>query len=137
MKNSLFKLGLFLLGLFLLAMPSCKPDNNEDADQRDKFIGTWNCAETSSQNPNTINFSVSITKDDLTQNEILLDNFYHLGSDQKSRMIVDYSNVSMPQQTICNLNVNGSGAYTNSNISLVYYVNDGADIDTVNALLTK
>ena len=137
MKKSFFKLGLFFLGLFLLTIPSCKPDNNDVVDQRDKFIGTWNCAETSSQNPNVINFSVTVAKDELTENEILLDNFYHLGVDQKSRLLVDYSNLSMPQQTICNLNVNGSGAFTNSKVNLIYYVNDGADIDTVNALLSK
>ena len=135
--NSLFNFKLFFLLIALFAIASCKPDDNKDVDQRDKFAGTWNCAETSSKNHNTINFSVSISKNELTTNEISLTNFYDLGADQKARLTVDYSNLSIPQQVICNLNIHGSGAFTQSKINLLYYVNDNADIDTVNAVLSK
>lgn len=134
-RNSI--IGAAFISLFLMGLAACNPDENENADQREKFIGTWNCTETSSQNPNPITFSVTITKDELTENEIMLANFYHLGEDQKSRLVVNYSQLSMPQQTVCNLNVSGTGAYTQDKVNMTYYVNDGADIDTVNALLAK
>ncbi len=130
-----FKVLFLLIALFAIA--SCKPDENKDVDQRDKFIGTWNCTETSSKNHNSITFSVVISKNELTTNEVSLANFYLLGADQKARSTVDYSNISIPQQVVCNLNVHGSGAYTQSKVNLLYYVNDNADIDTVNAILSK
>ena len=136
MKSSNKFILLFLL-VALFAIASCKPDENKDVDQRDKLIGTWSCTETSSKNHNPITFSIGITKNELTTNEISLSNFYLLGFDQKARSIVDYSNLSIPQQVVCNLNVHGSGAYAQSKINLVYYVNDNADIDTVNAVLSK
>ena len=135
--NTLLKFKLFFLFVAILAISSCNPDENAVVDQRDKFLGTWNCTETSSQNPTAITFSVSIAKNELTENEISLSNFYHLGFDQKSNIAVSYSDLSIPSQVVCNLNVNGSGAYTQSKINMIYYVNDGADIDTVNALLSK
>lgn len=137
MKNSKIKIGLFFSILILFSMAACNPDENEDIDQRDKFIGTWNCAETSTENSNTINFSVTISKDSLTENEIFMANFYLLGFDQKSRLIVNYSNLTFPQQVVCNKNVSGSGTYSNNKVNLTYYVNDNADIDTVNAVLSK
>ena len=135
--NSSLKIKLSFLIIALFAIASCKPDDNKDVDQRDKFIGSWNCTETSSKNHNSITFSVAISKNELTTNEIYLSNFYLLGSDQKARSTVDYSNLSIPQQVVCNLNVHGSGAYTQSKVNLLYYVNDNADIDTVNAILSK
>jgi len=135
--NSSFKFRLIFLFITLFALNACKPDDNKDVDQRDKFVGTWNCTETSSKNHNSITFSVSIAKNELTTNEISLSNFYLLGFDQKARSIVDYSNLSIPQQVVCNLNIHGSGAYLQSKVNLIYYVNDNADIDTVNAILSK
>lgn len=116
---------------------SCNPDDDKDVDQREKFLGSWTCTETSSQNPNPINFSVSISKNELTENEMYLNNFYHLGAEEKTTVVVNFSNISIPEQVVCNLNVSGSGAYNNSKVNMVYYVNDGADIDTVNAVLNR
>jgi len=131
------KISLIFLFSLLVLLIACDPDDDENIDQRDKYLGAWNCTETSSQNPNPITFQVSISKDELTENEIKLSNFYHLGFEEKTRIIVDFSDLSIPQQTVCNLTVTGSGAYTQNKVNLIYYVNDGADIDTVNALLAK
>lgn len=127
----------FTLIIMVAFVAACNPDDDKDVDQREKFLGSWTCTETSSQNPNPINFSVSFSKNELTENEMSLNNFYHLGFEEKTTVIVNFSNVSIPEQVVCNLNVSGSGAYNNSKVNLVYYVNDGADIDTVNAVLNR
>jgi len=135
--KSFSKFSLVFLFSLLFFITACDPDDDKDIDQRDKFLGAWNCTETSSQNPNPITFQVSISKDELTENEINLSNFYHLGFEEKTRILVNFSDLSIPQQLVCNLTVSGSGAYSQSKVNLIYYVNDGADIDTVNALLAK
>jgi len=137
MRSSIKKLLFILVSVVVITLFSCNPDDDKDVDQRDKFIGAWTCTETSHKNPAPIDFSVHITKNELTTNEILLSNFYLLGNEEKITIRVDYSNLSIAQQTVCDMTVHGSGAYNQGKVNLVYYVNDGADIDTVNAVLSK
>jgi len=132
-----FKL-FFLLAVFIIvSFSQCIPEDDDSIDQRDKFLGNWNCTETASQNPNPITFTVNITKDELTENDIYISNFYHLGFDEKTKVLVNYNSLNVPSQVVCGMSINGSGTYSQNKINMLYYVNDGADIDTVNAVFSR
>jgi len=138
MKNVSNMFLKFLLLFFVVVLiTQCNPDDDELLDARDKFTGNWNCTETATQNPNPITFSINITKDELTENEVNIFNIYHLGMDEKARALVNVNNINIPSQIVCNMTIQGSGSYSQNKITILYYVNDGADIDTVNAVFNR
>lgn len=123
--------------LISLTMATCNPDDGEDVDTRDKYVGQWNCTETATQHPVPITFSVDITKDALTTDEIYISNFYHLGFDEKAKGLVNFNSLNLPTQTVCNITFFGDGTYSQNKVNMTYYANDGADIDTVTAVFSK
>jgi hypothetical protein len=134
---------LIILASLVCFFYACNPDdpNNNpqpNDDPRDKFIGTWLCNETSHLNGNST-FSVPVSLNPNNTAQILIANFYQLGSGQKIYGIVANNNVTVPSQTLNNLNIRGSGNITNNNtrINWNYYVDDGADIDTCTAIYNK
>jgi len=131
-----FRLFFWLLPLLLFTMATCNPDENE-VDPRDKFLGQWHCTETSTQNPTPITFTVDFTKDLLTTDEMYIANFYHLGFDEKAKVLVNFNNFEIPSQVVCNITFSGNGSFSQNKITMTYYANDGADIDTVNASFSR
>lgn len=136
-KYAFVKLLLLAAAYVLLTMAQCNPDDGIDIDPRDKYIGDWSCTETSTQNPNPMTFNVNIVKEPLTENEIFVHNFYHLGFNEKALLLVNGTNLNIPVQTVCGLIFNGEGGFAQNKINLTYTVNDGADIDTVSAVLSR
>jgi hypothetical protein len=117
---------------------SCNPDdNNTDptADPRDKFVGSWLCNETSTQNGPS-SYNVSITLNSANSTQIYMNTFY--GS-LKIYGVVANLNVTVPSQTVSGFTVHGSGTMVNNNtkINWNYWADDGADIDTCTAVYSK
>jgi len=127
---------------FMLFHTGCQPDEPDEpttGSVRDKYLGNWMAEETSTQYPNPITFNVKITADPDNDKQVLISNFYHLGSAPADRVkaIVTTTSLNLPQQTVCDVMINGSGAYSANKITWNYYINDGADIDQVTSVYTK
>ncbi len=123
---------------------SCNPDDTNDnpqptEDPRDKFVGNWTCSETSSQNGQINPFYVTITLDPSNSSQILLANFYQIGTSQKVYGVVASSNATVPNQTVSGLSIRGSGNIANNNtkINWNYIVDPGGDPDTCTAVFSK
>ena len=140
MKNYLKLLILFVAGIILL-QTACVPDETDDpvTDDRDYFIGNWMAEETSTLFPDPITFTVKITADPNDESQVLLSNFYHLGSAAADRVKaqVGSSTITIPQQTVCDVVINGTGILSGKKINLNYFVNDGAEVDQVTAVYSK
>lgn len=132
--KSLVKYIAILLTLCIFTLISCdKTNNNPDEDVRSSYLGTWTCTETSG-----MNYSVTVTLDQSNSTQVLIGNFHFFGAAEKVYAIATANNLTLPSQTICSNTVHGSGSLINANkFTMKYYVNDQADIDTVNATYTK
>ncbi|MBS4014291.1 MAG: hypothetical protein KGZ97_11125 [Bacteroidetes bacterium] len=135
MKNILLIFGISLL----FSLSSCEI---EDVNARNKFLGTWKVSELSSYYgppPMTYNVNISASNDDV--DEIIISNFFNMGSSEKVYAYVSGNSVTIPSQTICDdsITVSGSGSFRSSSndISLSYSTNDGAVLDNLSATLTK
>ena len=119
---------------------SCDPNDNDSPldDPRDRFVGNWICAETSSQN-GASSFTVSISLKPDNSSQILLTNFYQLGTNAKVYAVVAGTYASIPEQTVSGFTIKGNGTLINNftRIDWTYQVNDGADLDNCTAVYTK
>jgi hypothetical protein len=131
---------LILIASVVSVFYACNPNDTPEptGDPRDKFVGSWSCVENSHLNGNST-FSVTVSLNPNNSSQILLANFYQIGTSQKVYGIVANNNVTVPSQTINSLSVRGSGNITanNTKINWNYYVDDGADIDTCSAVYSK
>ena len=78
MKNkiqTLASLAVFALLLFLASCTTNEADSPTPIDSRDKYIGTWSCAENSSVSGSTT-FDVAIRKNVNDNNQLLIDDFF-------------------------------------------------------------
>ncbi len=119
------------------AFASCTTEENPtNFDDRDDFTGNWSCQETGSSS-GTSSYTVSISKSTTDSTAILISNFYGLGNSQKAIGIVDGNSLTIPQQTVDNLNVlGGNGTLTGSTINLNYAISSGS-IDNITATYTR
>jgi len=133
MKSTIKYLGVILI-LGLLSLAACETtDINPDEDVRAPYLGTWSCSETSG-----MTYNVTVTLDQNNSTQILIGNFHLLGASEKAYAIATTNNLTLPSQVISGFTINGSGNLINNNlITMKYYVNDNADVDTVNATYTK
>ena len=132
--------GILLFVLFLASCTSNEDDSITPVDDRDDYIGTWSCAENSSKSgPST--FDVVIRKNVNESNQLLMDNFYLLGSTHFAVITKSGNSLSLATQSVSGNTVQGSGnIVSNSKINLSYSVNDGSGsggIDNYTAVLTK
>ena len=124
---------LFLFSSVLI-LHSCTDDNNPDPNipgsDRDKFLGNWLCKETV---PGTspVTFTINIQKHGV-DDTVYVYNFNNLGSQDYAIWIISGNSITIPQQTIAQVDVGGSGFYTNDEINLTY----SSDNDQVTALCT-
>lgn len=142
--NSLFNIKLVdlikvsIVIVFLSFVASCTKTEDDDAviDDREKFIGTWNCSETSSLNGNTTPFIVTISRHTNTT-QIIINNFYSQGENVSA--IIAGNSITTPKQLICEGTEveNGSGSYNNEKINMSYKIKIGADYDNCTAIFTK
>ncbi|MCU0432295.1 MAG: hypothetical protein MUC87_02440 [Bacteroidia bacterium] len=135
-KRNTFLAGILLLSLALI--PACAPEETPDpADERDKFVDAWNCAENSSQ-AGASNYVLLISKSTTNTSEVLLENFYDLGNQHKARMSVSGNTLTIPQQTLNGSQISGSGTLSGNNtFTLSYSVNNGSTIDNCTATCTR
>ena len=141
MRSLISKL-LIISSLLMLLIWGCKPDDTPDPtnpdDVRAKYNGSWVCAENSKLFGQQT-YSVNIGNDPNNSSQVLISNFYHFGYDAQDRAyaVVTSGTISVPNQAVCGHTIWGSGKLSGSKINWNYYVNDGADIDTVSAVYTK
>ncbi len=130
------KYSLFIIVLTLTACT--KDEESTPIDPRDKYIGSWVCAENSKINGQTT-FNVNIKKNTTDDTQILIDNFYNYGFNKSIFITLSTSTITITQQIFSGSNtVNGTGIVSSSSkINLTYYVNDGASTDTCTSILTK
>ena len=127
-------LGISLIILSTLYFSSCKKDDNtkqDGSDDRDKFVRSWACSESSQQQGNS-NYTIIISNDVTTSNQILVKNFYNLGNTTSSVMIVDGNNVTIASQNVSGNVLHGSGHYnSSSSLTFNFTADDGITVDTV------
>jgi hypothetical protein len=136
MKKLIFNLSvLFFFGIVIF-ITSCQKDNSPtDTDVRTKFTGSWFCLEKSG-----LSYTVDISLDPSNSSQILLANFHYQGNGEKAYATATSSSFTIPYQGMCNnaIHVNGTGNFINDNkLTLVYYVNNQTDVDTIQATYTK
>lgn len=137
MKRFFWILFIALAGsLFII---SCQPDDPADdtpVDPREKYHGSWLCTESSS-----MSYTVNIVADSTNTTQLKLYNFHHLGFEEKVFGIVSNTTITIPSQTACLGTVTLEGTATmqsnNTTIDFYYTVNDGVNLDTIQAVYTK
>lgn len=124
----------------LLIMASCTEDENiTGADIRDEFVGNWLVLE----NSNVLgvrSFEANIVKSNLASDEINISNFYKLGESDSVKANVSSvlsTTFIIPIQLVSGHSINGTGALSGDEIEMVYYVDDGNEIDTISAVFTR
>lgn len=120
---------VILTGLF-----GCNTDSGgPDSDVRVKYTGNWTGTESSG-----ISYPVTIELDAGNSSQIVIKNFHYFGQNEKAYAIATASTLTFASQVICGNTITGSGTYVSSNkITLKYYVNSQASIDTINATYSK
>lgn len=136
MKKLVSKSLILIFTATVLFITSCQKDNNPtDTDVRAKFTGSWYCVEKSG-----LSYTVDISLDPGNSSQILLANFHYQGTGEKAYATATSSSFTIPYQGMCNnaIHVNGTGNFINDNkLTLVYYVNNQTDVDTIQATYTK
>lgn len=139
MTNQSFSLKRFVLALLPVAFfaISCQPDEQEPADDRDKFVDVWHVVEQSSQ-IGTTNYDVHINLSTTNTSQVLMENFYNVGFSFKAVANVSGSNLTLNSQTYNASQLQGSGSMSGNNtINMSYTVDDGSAVDTCTATLTR
>lgn len=118
-KNILFAITMVLLAL---SIQSCSDEGTAEpfvpGSDRDKFVGSWKCKETyAGQAPNT--FTINIQKHG-SDDTLYVYNFNNLGSSLITIWLVSSNSVVIPNQSITQTVVSGSGFYNNGVINLTY-----------------
>jgi hypothetical protein len=131
--NVLRKISIAAITAVALFLASCEkeddsPENSVDA--RDKFVRSWSCSETS-QTQGTSNYTITISKDVTSSNQIIVKNFYQLGNSTNTIMIVDGNNVVINSQNVSGHIIAGSGHYnSSSSLTFDFTADDGITPDT-------
>ncbi len=138
--NKMKKLLQLSMVTVLLIMASCTEDENiTGADIRDEFVGNWLVLE----NSNVLgvrSFEANIVKSNLASDEINISNFYKLGESDSVKANVSSvlsTTFIIPIQLVSGHSINGTGALSGDEIEMVYYVDDGNEIDTISAVFTR
>ena len=108
-------------------------------DPVEKFLGKWKCEESGDINGNFGPFDVEIVMNPENSTEVLIKNFNYQGMDEKARAIVAGNTITIPRQKICDgsIEIQGSGSYSNSEFTITYKTNDGADEENISAIFYK
>lgn len=133
----LIKVSIVIVILSFVASCTKTEDDEPVIDDREKFIGTWNCSEKIADDAPT-NFIVKISYH-TNSSQINLNNFYLSGTDINIYAIVTGTKITLPKQNICEGKdiESGSGTYENNKINFTYRVKDGVDYFNCTAVFTK
>lgn len=134
---------LFFLISLSVAINSCAPEETENptpTDERDKFVGAWNCSENSLLNGKST-FTIDINKSNTEKSQVILENFYNYGFNKTAIATISGTKISIASQTFSGTNtLSGSGTLSADGKKIEnfnYFVNDGSVTDTCKAVLTK
>ncbi len=122
-----------IIGTLLLS--GCNPDDDNalNVDPRDNYTGTWKVQDS---NKKLAVYYVQITANPDNSSQVFISNFYDFQI--KPYAIVTSSTITLPTQTFTkSLEIRGSGTLNNNVINWTYYVNDGADLDTIHSVYTR
>ena len=131
MRNS--RILMMLLSIVMVTtLHSCVDDDNAEPDipgaDRDKFVGSWLCRETvSGATPTTFTITIQKYGDDDT---LRVYNFNNLGAQEYVIWLISGNSVTIPAQTITQIDLGGSGFYSNDKINL-NYSSDGEQVSAV------
>lgn len=115
-------------------LASCAPDNETTtSDDRDKFVGTWLCTDSSYTDNSKITYSVSVEKSG-DGNTVHINNFYKLGASTYVTAEVSGNSIVIPSQTDDDYTMSGSGYYSKEKFSLTYSAQIGSSIDNCYAV---
>lgn len=134
MVNNGFK---FIFSALLFLITSCGVsdiDGNQGNDDKvEKFLGTWNVSD----QPERLNYVVTIQRSPLYADRVLMENFADLGSDAIG-LVVD-NTIVIDQQDIGNgFKTEGSGNYINENkLEFEFFLDDGIEKELRRAAFTK
>ena len=138
MKN----LNLLSISFLLIILISCDPADQTGQDQTitaSQLAGNWTCYEKSDLNGNST-FPVKLFVDSLSTGGMIIDNLYHSGVGETVEITISKNSINIPHQEFCDnlFTVYGNGSVINEkSVELIFYVNTGSDLDTVNATLTR
>lgn len=124
---------LFLITIAIFFVACAEEDSadpNIPGSDRDKFTGDWLCQETVSGNPSTT-FTITVQKHG-SDDTLYVYNFNNIGSPFYAIWLVSGNSVTIPSQTVSQIDLSGSGFYNNSEVSLNY----NSDGDAVSAVCT-
>lgn len=131
MSGKFVKQALCILSLAVF-FAACTDDNGADPNipgsDRDKFVGDWLCKETVAGNAPTT-FTITIQKHG-ADDTLFVYNFNNIGAPFYAVWLVSENSVTIPAQTISQVDLSGSGIYGNNKINLTYT----SDSDNVTAL---
>ena len=127
--------------LLMLITVACNKDEESNGTAiRDDFLGLWQCDEYDQNQQLVRTFQVEIFAHGSNANNILIDNFNLLGQGYQAEASTNSTQVTIPQQVIGFVSVNGSGYITNqlTTIEMAYNVDDGSgQPESIAATLTK
>jgi hypothetical protein len=132
----LFCAGL-IAGTMFLSSCADEEEPTPTGDDRDKFVGSWTCNETSQQN-GASTFTIHINKNNSNTTGINIESFYNMGFQNVASATVTGSSFSVPSQPYAGLTISGSGTSTGAtSLNMSYIVINGSVHDTCTASCTK
>ena len=127
--------------MLMLVAVACNKDKEDDGSAvRDDFLGLWQCDEYDQNQQLVRTFQVEIFAHGSNANNILIDNFNLLGQGYQAEASTSNTTVTISQQVIGSVSVNGSGYITNqlTTIELQYNVDDQSGMpENISATLSK
>jgi len=133
LKNSKIIFGSLII--LLAFFTACEDDTTGILDDpRDEITRKWYCQEFSETYGEQF-YEVIISKSEIAENEIAINNFMGLGNSKIAKATLSNRIVTIPVQNIDNLEINGAGSInaTGTQIALQYTFNDGNGEETVTA----
>ncbi len=131
-----------VIAAVIILISACAKDKKTPApltDTRNQYIGTWRCYEKSTLGSTFI--PITISKDTINQVYIRIYNFRNLGPTIFANAIIDYTNISIPQQQITgaggSYTIQGSGQFLSNQLNLTYTSSDGVDVTNYTATCLK
>lgn len=125
---------LIFINLISVLLISCEKDPVEQVvDVRDKYVGSWSVTD---QTLSKANYISTITKDSQNSAKLWVHNFH--GLLDSAFVFLDGNNIDLPQQMVSDQTTQGNASMqTNQQITWTYWVNDGAQQDTISAVYQK
>ena len=106
------------------------------SDDRDKFLGTWNMNSNGSQSGH-LAFTMEVIAGNSSPAQVIMKNFDFQGTNTNTIADVDGNSLSISPQLINGDTIEGTGSYSNSQLTFNYTVRDGITTDVVTATGTR